>query len=175
MGPSNPSTYHLKFLLVRIVYRYYIYRERHGNPSVITVSSAPNFKGFKNKAAVLRCYGKEYIAKQFNWGPHPHRLPKFMDAFSWSLPFICEKGEPTRPPHAIMFMSIDGAPVMDMLAVVLYTCFLELNEGIENSTLSVARVDHDKVELLETLQNKILAVRCISYMFSVFRCVVVIH
>jgi len=74
-----------------------------------------------------------------------------------------------------MFMSIDGAPVMDMLAVVLYIYFLELNESIENSTLSVARVDHDKVELLEMLQNKILAVRCISYMFSVFRCVVVIH
>ena len=64
---------------------------------------------------------------------------------------------------------------MDMLAVVLYIYFLELNESIENSTLNVARVDRDKVELLEMLQNKILAVRYISYMFSVFRCVMVIH
>jgi hypothetical protein len=64
---------------------------------------------------------------------------------------------------------------MDMLAVVLYIYFLELIESIENSTLSVARVDRNKIELLEMLQNKIHAVRCISYMFSVFRCVMVIH
>ena len=72
-------------------------------------------------------------------------------------------------------LSIDGAPVMDMLAVVLYIYFLELNESIENSTLSVARVDRDKVEILEMLQNKIFAVRCISYMFSAFRYVMVTH
>ena len=64
---------------------------------------------------------------------------------------------------------------MDMLAVVLYIYFLELIESIENSTLSLARVDRNKIELLEILQNKIHAVRCISYMFSVFRCVMVIH
>ncbi len=71
---------------------------------------------------------------------------------------------------------IDGAPVMDMLAV-LYIYLLELNKGIEHSTLShgVARVDRDKVKLLEMFQNKVLAVRCISYMFSVFRCVMVIR
>ena len=63
---------------------------------------------------------------------------------------------------------------MDMLAVVLYIHLLELNESFENSTLSVAPVDRDKVELLAMLQNKILAVRCISYMFSVFRCVMII-
>jgi len=63
---------------------------------------------------------------------------------------------------------------MDMLAVLLYIYFLELNESIQNSTLSVAPVGRDKVELLAMLQNKIRAVRCISYMFSVFRCVVVI-
>jgi hypothetical protein len=64
---------------------------------------------------------------------------------------------------------------MDMLAVVLYIYFLELNETIENSTLSVAPVDRDKLELLEMLANKIHAIKRISYMYSVFRCVMVIH
>ena len=70
---------------------------------------------------------------------------------------------------------IDGTPVMDMLAVMLYIYFLKLNESIENSTHSVVRVDRDKLELLEMLEKKIHAVRCISYMFSGFRCVMVIQ
>ena len=64
---------------------------------------------------------------------------------------------------------------MDMFAVMLCIYFLELNESIENSTLSLTRVDRNKVKLLEMLENKIHAVRCISYMYSVFRCVMVIH
>ena len=71
-------------------------------------------------------------------------------------------------------LSIDVAPVLDMLASMLYVVFLELNESIENSTLSVVPVDHDKAEHLEMLQNKIFGVRCISYMFSVLWCVAVV-
>jgi len=70
--------------------------------------------------------------------------------------------------------SIEGAPALDMLAAMLYIDFLELNEIIENSTLSVVPVDRDKAERLVMLQNKILAVRCISHMFSVLRCVMVV-
>ena len=63
-----------------------------------------------------------------------------------------------------------------MLAAMLYIDFLELNESIESSTLSVMTVDRDKAdsERLEMLQNNIFAVRCISYMLSVFRCVMVV-
>ena len=63
-----------------------------------------------------------------------------------------------------------------MLAAMLYIDSLEPNESIENSTssLSVVTVDRDKAERLEMLQNKILTIRCISYMSSVFRCVVVV-
>jgi len=73
-------------------------------------------------------------------------------------------------------LSIDVAPVLDMLAAMLYIDFLELNESIKISTLSVVTVpvDRNKAEHLEVLQNKIFVVRCISYMFSVLWCVTVV-
>ena len=71
-------------------------------------------------------------------------------------------------------LSIDDAPVLSMLTVILYIDFLELNKSIENSTLNSALVNRNKAERLERIQNEILAVRCISYMFFVLRCVMVV-
>ena len=80
-----------------------MYRKRYGCPSVITVFSAPNFLAtHRNMAAVLKCDVIVHTVQQFRWRPHPIRF--FMDAFSWGIPFICEKGKPTRPPHAIMYV-----------------------------------------------------------------------
>ena len=69
---------------------------------------------------------------------------------------------------------IDGSSVLDMLAAMLYIDLLELKESIKTSTPSVMRADRDKAERLETLQNKILVVRCISYMYSLLRCVMMV-
>ena len=81
-----------------------MYRKRNDHPSVISIWSAPKYLTHLGEAAVLKCDGKEFTARQFKLSPHPYRLPNFMDVFSWTIPVICEKGEPTRPRRPIVFL-----------------------------------------------------------------------
>ncbi|KAK6991567.1 Metallo-dependent phosphatase-like protein, partial [Favolaschia claudopus] len=72
-------------------YRMYSKSKSTGFPSVITIFSAPNYLDmYNNKAAILKYEANTLNIRQFNCAPHPYWLPNFMNAFSWSLPFVEE-------------------------------------------------------------------------------------
>jgi serine/threonine-protein phosphatase 2B catalytic subunit len=58
-------------------------------PSVITVFSAPNYlASYRNQGAILKCVNKRISILRYYARAHPYCLPNFMDAFTWTLPFV---------------------------------------------------------------------------------------
>lgn len=142
-------------------YRMYRKTRTTGFPSVMTIFSAPNYLDvYNNKAAVLKYENNVMNIRQFNCTPHPYWLPNFMDVFTWSLPFVCEK-------------------ITDMLIAILSTASEdELKDDTTPSTVSpgpvsppiAASMDPESIEYKRrAIKNKILAIGRLSRVFQVLR------
>ncbi|KZT07947.1 serine/threonine protein phosphatase 2B [Laetiporus sulphureus 93-53] len=143
-------------------YRMYRKTRTTGFPSVMTLFSAPNYLDvYNNKAAILKYESNVLNIRQFNATPHPYWLPNFMDAFTWSLPFVGEK-------------------ITDMLLAMLNCCTKEeLEESSDDEgllvspTMPVAEVPQptaeDSHERRKVIKNKILAVGRMARVFALLR------
>ncbi|KAI0780365.1 Metallo-dependent phosphatase [Trametes elegans] len=140
-------------------------------PSVITIFSAPNYLDvYHNRGAVIKYKNKSITIRQYNATSHPYWLPNFMDAFTWSLPFVGEK-------------------ITEMLLAILAVCSdqelestsseeddseraRELEEDEMDETRTVADISLTPNEISERRQeikNKILAVGRMQRVFQLLR------
>jgi len=133
-------------------YRMYRKTRTTGFPSVMTLFSAPNYLDvYNNKAAILKYESNVLNIRQFNATPHPYWLPNFMDAFTWSLPFVGEK-------------------ITDMLLAMLNCCTKEeLEESSDEETLVSPSSAEESRERRKVIKNKILAVGRMSRVFALLR------
>ncbi|KAI9567801.1 Metallo-dependent phosphatase-like protein [Boletus coccyginus] len=128
-------------------------------PSVITVFSAPNYLDvYHNRGAIIKYANKNITIRQFNSSSHPYWLPNFMDAFTWSLPFV-------------------GAKITEMLFSILSTCSPEEFEGMEeeeeeeegHTVDDLALLPSDHAARRQQIRNKILAVGKMQRVFQLLR------
>ncbi|KAG0165958.1 3',5'-cyclic-nucleotide phosphodiesterase (PDEase) (3':5'-CNP) [Apophysomyces sp. BC1015] len=142
-------------------YRMYRKSKTSGFPAVMTIFSAPNYVDVYNNKAAILIYDKNVVnIRQFNANPHPYWLPKFMNVFDWSLPFLGEK-------------------ITSMLLAILNICSQEeLEEASIGATApetrrrSLMEENKDKAateQRRQIIRNKVLAIGKISRVFSVLR------
>lgn len=132
-------------------YRMYRKTRTTGFPSVMTLFSAPNYLDvYNNKAAILKYESNVLNIRQFNATPHPYWLPNFMDAFTWSLPFVGEK-------------------ITDMLLAMLNCCTKEELEESSDEEALVPPTPEESAERRKVIKNKILAVGRMSRVFALLR------
>lgn len=139
----------------------------------MTLFSAPNYLDvYNNKAAILKYEANVLNIRQFNCTPHPYWLPNFMDAFTWSLPFVGEKSRCLLMGSAAALLA-DASPkqVADMLVAVLNTCSQEelMESSDEESVVIPEPQTNDAAERRRIVRSKILAVGRMARVFSVLR------
>ncbi|KAG6908292.1 hypothetical protein DXG01_005393 [Tephrocybe rancida] len=126
-------------------------------PSVITIFSAPNYLDvYHNRGAVLKYANKNITIRQFNYTNHPYWLPNFVDAFTWSLPFV-------------------GSKIAEMLLAVLSVCSQEeLSEadgdsGDETSSVDPGMSPAEIQKRRQEIKSKILAIGKMQKVFQMLR------
>ncbi len=143
LGKKNISLIFIRYLFNLFSYRMYKKCQSTGFPSLITIFSAPNYLDvYNNKAAILKYENNVMNIRQFNCSPHPYWLPNFMDVFTWSLPFVGEKGSIKKN---ILFLKKNYFLVTEMLANILNICSDEelesdgtpTDEGMSNFHLGI--------------------------------------
>jgi serine/threonine-protein phosphatase 2B catalytic subunit len=126
-------------------YRLYKKNVLTGFPSVICIFSAPNYcDAYNNKAAIIRFNHNMMNIRQFSSSPHPYYLPNFMNAFTWSLPFVAEK-------------------VSDMLLTIWHLVDDEFDEIADSSNPAGPAHQGDEI------RHKILAMGKVARMYKTLR------
>ncbi|KAL0581296.1 hypothetical protein V5O48_000779 [Marasmius crinis-equi] len=130
-------------------------------PSVITIFSAPNYLDvYHNRGAVIKYANKNITIRQYNYTQHPYWLPNFMDAFTWSLPFV-------------------GAKITEMLLAILSICSEEEltedggssdDDDDDTRTLAGAAMSPTEYQARkQQIKNKIMAVGRMQRVFQLLR------
>lgn len=131
-------------------YRLYQNAKDSEFPALMTIFSAANYVDtYKNKGAILKYDGKVLNIRQYEAVPHPYYLPKFMNAFDWSLPFLGEK-------MAELFMSVLNLPTKQSKI-----------EGITPEEKALLHLEFDRRQ--RNIKNKIKAVARVNRMFQTVR------
>jgi len=106
----------------------------------------------------MKYVNKNIVLRQFNCSPHPYWLPNFMDAFTWSLPFIGSK-------IAEMFLAILSISTEEELHDSEDESDLDEEEKLANLALT----DDEILEKKEKIRNKVLAVGRMARAFKMLR------
>lgn len=145
-------------------------------PSVITIFSAPNYlDAFHNRGAVIKYANKNITIRQYNSSGHPYWLPGFVDAFSWSLPFVGLKSKSDNANADVV--CTDLLLVTEMLLSILSICSeeeLEDSDSDEASTIADLAMSSTEIQQRrQQIKNKILAVGRMQRVFQLLRCAIV--
>lgn len=135
-----------------------------GFPSVITLFSAPNYlDAYYNKAAILRYEDDVLNIKQFTHSPHPYWLPGFMDVFTWSMPFVAEKGKSINPS---IILRTSPLPVCTIVAEILLV-FLKCVD--EEEDREAERLDEEAKRKKQVFKAKVQSITRMLRMYQVLR------
>jgi serine/threonine-protein phosphatase 2B catalytic subunit len=131
-------------------FRLYRQAEQSEFPSLITLFSAANYVDvYNNKGAVMKYDGKVMNIRQFNCASHPYFLPKFMNVFDWSLPFVGEK-------IADLLMAVLNVPSLNMKLATL-------------SDDQRSQLEKEKKVKMDVIKSKIRAIGRVNKMFATVR------